>query len=788
MEEFKQLGRTESVPARTEIVIGPGPSTYQSSYRPASLEPESEGLLVEYYRLLLRHRVGIAVLAAVGAALALLLCLTTRPIYRARTSLDIQNLNVDFMNIRNIAPTGGLTGAGSGEVFLQTQIKLLQSDSLLSRTKKRLQPEAAAIRLQNHGWLAGARQLLQLPGSQPPTVEETLDYTTKSLAVKPMGLTHIVEITCDSWDARFAAAFCNGLSSEFQMQDREVRWSEAEKTSEWLSRQLADVRDQLSTSEKRLEHASQANGLILGQQNGSVSEQRLRELQTELMKAQADRVARQAQYEISKSASADSLPSVLDDSQLRDYQTRLVELRRQLADLVPPLTDAHPKVQHVKAQIRELESSLAAKKVNVVERMQNEYAAAKHREDLLTSAYLNQERRVAVEMGRETQYNMLRRDVDSGQQLYQTLSQRVKEAGLASAMQASTIRTVDPAVAPRIPILPKKVQTVVVGIVLGTIAGILFAFFKDRTETVLRTPGEAPRYLNVRELGVIPSARVGLSQAYLRRIQQGSSSTGALQVVGSTLPAGKQMRSEQVVDLATWKAHASLVAEAYRSATYSILLEGKQSDRGKVYVITSPSAGEGKTSVTCNLGIALAQANRRVLVIDGDLRRPRLHKSMGISNEVGFRDLLRGEGNSDGRSMNSYCQPSQVPNMFILPSGTGVEEPSGLLHSSRLGPLLERLTREFDIVLIDSPPVLHLADARILAGATDGVILVLRARSTDRETAMSARDLFHHDNARIVGTILNDFDPLSQGKTGYYDSYYRYAGAAAKGSGDLNPA
>jgi capsular exopolysaccharide synthesis family protein len=469
---------------------------------------------------------------------------------------------------------------------------------------------------------------------------------------------------------------------------------------------------------------------------------------------------------------------ILDDSQLRDYQTKLADLRRTLAESMPPLTDAHPKIQKLKAQIRELEGEMAVKKTNVLDRMRNEFQASRQREQLLLAAYHGQEGRVAQELSHETQMNMLRRDVESGQQLYQTLSQRVKEAGLVSAMQATTIRVVDAALTPVLPIVPRRVRSMALGLILGAVVGICFAFFKERTETVLRTPGESPRYLNIRELGVIPSARVGLSKVYVKQLAQ-TSVAGLIAESASGLN-DSQSKTDQVVDLATWKAHASLVAEAYRSTTYSILLENKQSERGKSYVISSPSAGEGKTTVTCNLGIALAQANRRVLVIDGDLRRPRLHKSMGIANERGLREVLRGDIDFENTTIDQFCQPSQVPNMFILPSGSGTEEPGSLLYSPRLRPLLDRLIKEFDVVLMDTPPVLHLADARILAGVTDGVILVLRARSTDREAAMNARDLFHHDQVRIMGTILNDFDPLSQGRLDYYDSYYKYANAAGE--------
>jgi capsular exopolysaccharide synthesis family protein len=229
------------------------------------------------------------------------------------------------------------------------------------------------------------------------------------------------------------------------------------------------------------------------------------------------------------------------------------------------------------------------------------------------------------------------------------------------------------------------------------------------------------------------------------------------------------------MDMAVWQDDASLVAEAYRNTTYSVLLAGNETERARTFVVTSPSVGEGKTTVTCNLGLALAQANRRVLLIDGDLRKPRLHKAMDVRNEVGLRDLLRGDIDAKIAPTEAFCQPTAVPGLFVIPSGKGSEEPSGLLHSLRFRTLLDRLTSEFDFVLIDSPPMMHMADARILAGMSNGVILVFRARVTDLETAATTRDLFLDDNVRVIGTILNDFDPSKEGKGQYYKSYYQYA-------------
>ncbi|MDQ2777571.1 MAG: polysaccharide biosynthesis tyrosine autokinase [Acidobacteriota bacterium] len=732
-------------------------------------QQEGESLFAEYMRLIVRRRGAILLLTLLGALAAFCLTMTKLPVYRARTSLDIQNLNADFMDRRAIAPTGE-GGDSSAESYVQTQIKLLQSDTLRERTVERMRLDWRVQSLERGDMLSNIKRRLHL-GVEPLSRNQLLDFAARNVSVKPLGVTRLVEVTCDSWNQKFSADFCNALTTEFAAQDREVRWNEAQKTSEWLTRQVADIRQSLTDSEKKLENATGDDGLILTQGGGTVAEEKLRQLQAELLQAQADRVAKQAQYDISVSAPADSLPSVLDSGPLRDYEMKLAELRRQVAALVPPLTEANPKVQHLRAEIREVEATLAAAKANVMERLHNEFQAAQHRESLLSTTYNTQERVVSRDLSKQNQLSMLRHEVDSGQQLYQTLLQRVKEAGFASAMQVSTIRVVDAAQVAKLPITPRQGPATAVGLLLGFMSGIMFAFFKERTQTALRVPGDVARYLHLRELGVIPSARFEMQSTASRRRLAGAASTTRL-----LAPVGSEQRNdnrEQAIDVSSFQEGSSLIAEAYRNTTYSILRAKKTGQRAKTYVISSPGVSDGKTTVTCNLGFALAQANRRVLLIDGDLRRPRLHEAVGVKNTFGLRDLLRA-GVQDANTTELSYQPTKVPNLFVIPTGTGREEPSALLHSAAMADLLRRVARDFDIVLIDTPPVLHMADARILAGASDGVILVFRARTTARQTAMAARDLFLDDNIEVIGTILNDFNPLKEGQGKYYSSYYQY--------------
>ena len=786
MEELERIGAKGNA-LGTPVLVRPASNI--SQFGPLKGlsdkgQEASESLLVEYARLFKRRRKMIALFTLTGALLGWLLTVGTEPVYRARTSLDIQNLNADFMNMKAVSQTGN--ESSSSEAYVQTQIKLLQSDSLRERTVDAMKREGAGRSLQREDLISNIKRSLHLPADRPLTRQALIDYTAKKVTVKPVGLTRLVEVTCDSWSPGFAAEFCNTLTREFANQDREVRFNQAKTTSEWLSRQLADVRESVDQAQKKLEAKTGNDALTLREGGASVAEQKLRELQSELLKAQADRFEKQAQYQMSTSAAPDSLPMILDSAQLREYQIKLEDLRRQLAAKVPPLTEANPWVQHVRSQIRELEASLSAEKSNVLDRMRNEYQAASHREALLTAEYRAQEVRVSQEQGREDKVSMLRKEVDSGEQLYQTLLQRVKEAGFASAMQASTVRVVDAAKAPYWPISPRRGTSAAIGLLLGALMGVACSFFKERTQTVLRGPGEVSRLLNLRELGVIPSAKRNLRHSYVKPIPQSSRPVSVL--AGGTAKALPQPKPHHALDMAVWQDHASLVAEAYRNTTYSVLLAGKELERARTFVITSPSTGEGKTTVTCNLGLALAQANRKVLLIDGDLRKPRLHKAMDVRNDVGLRDLLRGDIDAKLAPAEAFCQRTPIDGLFVITSGNGNEEPSGLLHSVRFRTLLDRLTTEFDFVLIDSPPMLHMADARILAGMSNGVILVFRARMTELETAAASRDLFLDDHVRVIGTILNDFDPTKEGQARYYNSYYQYSDLSAVAAGESKSA
>lgn len=724
----------------------------------APIPEQEESLPQEYYRILVRHRWAILVCASVGVLAGLLLIFNSLPVYRARTSLDIQSINAEFLKLHDIAPTGD--DESSSEIYIQTQIKLLESRELLERTEERIQSEHHPEFIARTDLASRVGRILHSSRRGEIPYTDLVSYAADHVSVKPLGITRLVEVTCDSWDAKFSAAFCNALVEQFQDDELETRTREARSTSEWLTRQVADVKVKAEESQKQLEAAAGGNGLILNEDSTGVEEDRLRQLQSEYVKAVADRMQKEADAGIGI-ANAAGIQSDLGQSALyHEQELKLADLKSQVAKLVPPHTEEYPPVLHLRAQIAEVEAAMAAERTRNAQHLQAEYAKALDRESMLAAAFHAEEASVSSDLGKASRIALLRGEVSSEQQLYQTLLERAKEAGFASAMHASTIRVVDAAKPPVLASSPRTGAAAGSGLLLGSLFGLGFAFFKERNSSVFRVPGEAERFLGVRELGVIPAAAVDKDSL------DGGTGAG---------PSMLELIPPRLAALPHWdKERFSVVAEAYRSATVSLLLSESTPRQGRVYIVSSPNPGEGKTTVTSNLGIALSRSRLRVLVVDGDLRKPALHKALHVENGFGVRDLLRAGSDAGVQRVRLACRPTVEPNLFVLPAGQGSDEISALLNSPRAAGLIRRLRYEFDVVLIDTPPMLHMADARILATYVQGALLILRAGLTSREEATRARDLFAQDRIRVIGTILNDFDPKKIGMFSYYNSYSRY--------------
>jgi receptor protein-tyrosine kinase len=323
-------------------------------------------------------------------------------------------------------------------------------------------------------------------------------------------------------------------------------------------------------------------------------------------------------------------------------------------------------------------------------------------------------------------------------------------------MRSSNVVVVDQAKPPVLPYRPNFPMNTALGLATGLFVGVGFVLMRDRFNRNIESPGLSQAYLRIPELGVIPAARLAS-----RRIAWLPSSTRVpLQLKGGAQNAAS-------------REHATL-AEAYRATLTSILLPTLHGEGPRVLVLTSPDPGAGKTTVTSNLGMATAEIGRRVLLIDADLRRPRLHRLFEIPNSFGLTDILRITTPLEDIPVNQLVRQTKIPGLFLVPSGPTTDGLTSLLYSPRLTEFLQRVAKEFDLVLIDAPPMLHFADARVLGRHSDGVILVLRSGQTKRDAAILARQRFDEDGTCVLGTILNSWDlknPRSPYAYAYNDAY-----------------
>jgi len=728
------------------------PYKHVESPPPETGGPGSYDSLVDHWQILFRHRKTLLAFVVAGLVAAILISLIQTPIYRVRTSLEIQGTS--FLDPKGTNDTGG--NYASPESYVETQVKLLQSESLLEHVidKLKLQNEQPKSGLRAFTWRI--HRMLQFSDpSGLPEREKLMREIERNLTVRTSGSSRLLEVTYESPDAKGAADFANTLVSQFIELSQEERWKAAQGTAEWLTSHLDKMKAQLEQSETQMQEYARTSGLSFTSEKENLAESRLKELQDDLSKAQADRIGSQAKLEGAKNNPADTLPEVLDDTTMREYRQRLTDLQRQYAELGATLTPEHYKVQRVQAQIDELKSAMQRERGNVVRRIGNEYSASLRRETLLSRARDVQAKIVADQSEKAIHYDTLKRDVDSNRHLYEVMLQRVKEASLASAMRDSNVLVVDRARPPLLPYRPSLPMNSAIGLCSGVLFGFGFVLLRERVNHRISVPGDAQVFLDLPELGVIP-----LDDSVLPR--QISSGLNPRRPAPS-LPTWKSNGPE----LATWKRKPSMVAECARTTLTSILLPIENGEGPQVIVITSPCPGDGKTTVACNLSIAVAEIGRKVLLIEGDLRRPRLNSVFGVGNNWGLSDVLRGDGQLENVSVSHLVRETEVSGLYLLPGGSCGVTPSNLFYSPRMATLLKRLRGEFDMILIDAPPMIHLADARVLGHLSDGVVLVIRAGQTTTESALSACQRFAEDGTRVLGTILNSWDPKSTGVYGY---------------------
>jgi polysaccharide biosynthesis transport protein len=759
LQETPRLPRSELIVHPTKSQRGPSTVLYLEPLGGNFGADEGRPLGLEAWRVIRQKLPWLVALLISGLIGGFFLSLCETPEYDSRVTLEIQNPTEGTANLQI-----GDGAAISPESYLPTQVEILQSRTLHKRALARLANDQFQGGLQRSGHLESLRRLLHLAQNAPLVSSHSIPPV--HVNVQPSVNTRIVTITCESIDPKAASAYANALANEYIDSNLQARWDAINHARQWLAQQLDDTRAKLQNSEDQLLAYGRASNLMFTGDGDkeNAEEEKLKQIQAALSDAEADRIAKQSAYRIASSTPPNAVPEVIDNAQLSGYQAQLADLKRQLAELEAEYTPEHPKVKRVQAQIDELQSTFQAERANILTRIRSEYQAALMKENLLAAAYREQAQVVSEQTQKAINYSILERDVETNRTLYDSLLQKAREADIATAMRGSNARIIDPAETPATPSKPNYLWNTLLGAVAGLMFGLTWAVAHETLDRSFKVPGDSSLHLKLPELGVIPAGNIAGRNGYGRYQRLTSMASGS---PASPPPSGP-------VELITLRDKSSVMAESFRSVVTSIMHSAENGTAPRVLLVSSAIREEGKTTVVSNLGIALAEIEQKVLLIDGDLRKPRLHEVFNVPNDWGLSDLLREKSSLRECPLEALVKRSGISELNILTSGPGTASVSNLLYSHRMLELLQRLRSEFDIVLIDTPPLLDITDARILGRLADAAVLVFRAGKTSRDAASAAKRRLTDDGIPVLGTILNGWDVRQAGAYGYGYSPYDY--------------
>jgi capsular exopolysaccharide synthesis family protein len=762
VQSFKGEGRnvhrfTPASPERRdpqEIAQTLGPVTRHRSVDDVAREPSSAGIsddaqVADYLRVLFKRRWTAISTFLVVVGSATIYTFTATPIYQARVRVLIETENPNVLSFQEVIDQNKTTND-----YYQTQYRILESRALAKRTldgaKLWSHPEFAAMKdssvvrrglTETTLWVTGLfnggnRRAKPLPSVETSTQARAIDRFLEHLAIVPVRNSRLVDVRYEAPNPALAAQLANAHARAYIDQNLEFRFLATKEASDWLAARMAEQRQSLETGELALQQYREQNDAISLEERQDIVVQRLADLNAAVTRARTTRIEKEALYNQLRSlqnnrGALDTFPAILANVFVQQLKTELADRQRQQAELAEKLGERHPEMIKIRSAINSAEAKLQGEIGKVVQSIGNEFRAALAQERSLLGA-LDQQKTEALALNRKAiEYGALQRDSASSRQMFEELLKREKQTAISGELKTSNIRVVDPADPPEKPVRPNPLTNLLLAVTGGGVLAVGLAFFFEYLDNRIKSPDEIKAFLNVPFLGMVPS------------LTEERKETSGLLTGGAP----------------------SNFAEAFRTIRTNVVFSS--ADEGcRSLVVTSTRPGEGKTLVGANLAIALAQSGQRVLLFDADLRKPRVHQMFNQKLEPGLSNLMVGQAKA-----SEVMRKSGIPGLWLLPAGHVPPNPAELLASRRFKDFQSTLREHFDWIVLDSPPVMAVADPSIVAHAADGVLFVVGAEMTARHAAQSALEQLESSNARIVGAVLNRVDVLRNSY--YYSQYYR---------------
>jgi capsular exopolysaccharide synthesis family protein len=679
-----------------------------------------DATLAGYWYVVWKFRWTIVLAMVTLTAIAGAVSFLTTPVYEATARLEIEP-ETPLLQSQSSSDIYQKTDAD--DTFLQTQIQVIASENLAWQTIEELK---LASHLGRSPISAGTlrefdKHKVQLIGA-----------FRSRLRVEQVPKTRMLLVTFEDADPQVAAQVATSLVNtylEYNFRQKD----EAIRRSGWMERQVEALKTNVEKSQEAVVRYEQQNQIVVAGDKQNVLEQMLADQSRDLTTARSERIQRASLYR-QVTANRAQLASLVHDDLLEKLEEKSADLKQKYTEIVAQYGPNFPNAKRLQLEINSNQSQIEHEQDRIISRMSSDYAAASQREKLAAAGVAEQKEEVGRLNQLLVQDNMLRHEFETNQQLYESLLQRLKDATVSAALRSTNIHLVDAALPPNVPVRPRKLLNIAAAMGVGLVVGVIGAFAQEGMDSSIKTVEEAEDLMLTPALAVIPFER--------GRWFQNRKASG---------------RNQLALNLT--KHPNSALSEAFRALGTAISVSSRPV---KTLLITSAQNGEGKTTIALNLAQALAQRRLRVLLIDCDLRKGELGKAIGIENPKGLTDVLSG--------LHTLPEALRAlePNLWVLPAGRILPDPVAVLASQEMPALLKSVAPRFDFVIVDSPPVLAVTDAAILAGQVDGVLLVAASGTAPRIGLIRTRRILEASGARILGLAVNKLDTR---RPGYGYSY-----------------
>jgi capsular exopolysaccharide synthesis family protein len=704
---------------------------------------------------------------------------TRTPLYRAKAKILLEDPRTTVMNVEEL-----FNSSYVGEAYLTTQLKLLQSRTLAERVARRLK---LGDRHEVRDTFRKKENLIQtikgfvvrwiVPQKKEEqdelevNVEEDrhsqyAPFVQRDLGIDQIEETKIVHIYFTSASPVLAADIVNTIVEEFKNFSVELRYEATRQAAEFLNEQQTQLKAELTAKENELQKYGADKKILIRDDEKATVIGKFESLNNAYMEAILVRIEKEGFYREMRNMDVDSIPQEVKNSLLTSLRSEYISLRNEYETKKKYLKPDHPEMRNLQAKLTTTRDALEIELEKAKEAALKEYQAALKKEKDL-SAVLEEQRREVMQMNSNAiHYRSLKIEIENIQNLLNELSSRQNETLVSARLKGymtSNIKVIDSALVPTTPFSPNKKRNMILALILGLFVGFGLAFLVDYLDNTVKGPEEVEKLVGLPSLGIIPALSSNNSKSKYRY-------TYYSQDCGDNKSEDSQHLEEiEDIELINYFFPKFHIGEDYRTVRTSILFS-HAGDSPHTISFTSTFPQEGKTSTVINTAVSFAQLEKKVLLIDGDLRKPRLHKIFEARNRIGLSSCLIGIS-----SVEEAIQETSVENVWLLPSGLHPPNPAELINSKKMESLVKTVGDKFDVVFIDSPPVLAVVDSVVIASMTEAVVYVIKEGKTSRKTLVKAVDELNRVQANILGVVFNG---VKMKKQGYYSPYYKdYVGS-----------